>query len=76
VCSTAVVSFCENFLDFGKMILIIVGTVVLGAMIWFLAKNDPEPLLGIYSQPGITDSCACILSYSYSLYIYIAIVYI
>jgi len=49
------------------MFLIIVGTIVMGAVIWFLAKKDPEPLLGIYAQPGIADSYACILNYSYSL---------
>jgi len=36
------------------MFLIIVGSFVLGAVIWFLVKKDPEPLLGIYAQPGIT----------------------
>jgi len=68
ICSIVCVQcFSENFLDFGRMFLVIVGTVVLGAVIWFLAKKDPEPVLGIYSQPGIAGSCACILSYSYSL---------
>jgi len=45
---------CENmFADVGEMFLIIVGSIALGTFIWFLLRKDPEPLLGVYSQPGI-----------------------
>jgi len=35
------------------MLFVIIGTVSLAALIWFLVKKDPDPLLGVYSQPGI-----------------------
>jgi len=54
---------CGTVSDFRKMFLMILGSVVLGALIWFLLKKDPEPVLGIYSQPGIIVVVACILSY-------------
>jgi len=44
------------FVDIGEMFLIISGSVALGALVWFLMKKDPEPVLGVYSQPGIRDS--------------------
>jgi len=48
----------ENvFLDLREMYLIILGSTALATFIWFLLKKDPEPLLGVYSQPGITSSC-------------------
>jgi len=53
VCSVSV----KLLEDFDKMFLIILGTVALVAVIWFLAKKDPEPLLGVYAQPGITHRC-------------------
>jgi len=46
---------CEMFVDFAEMFLIIISSIALGALIWFLVKKDPEPVLGIYSQPGIKD---------------------
>jgi len=47
-------SSCVNmFVDFGEMFFVIFGSIVLGTVIWFLLKEDPEPLLGVYSQPGI-----------------------
>jgi len=46
----------KMFSDFGKMFLIILGSIVLGALIWFLLRSDPEPLLGIYAQPGVLQS--------------------
>ena len=45
-----VVKMC---LDIGEMFLTILGSIALGVLIWFLVKKNPEPLLGIYSQPGI-----------------------
>ena len=35
------------------MFLIVLGSIALGALIWFMLKKDPEPLHGIYSQLGI-----------------------
>lgn len=34
------------------MFLEVLGTTAVALLIWFVAKKDPEPLLGIYSQPG------------------------
>jgi len=45
---------CENlFVDFCEMFFIVLGSVALATFIWFLSKKDPEPVLGVYSQPGI-----------------------
>jgi len=35
------------------MFLIILGSIALAAVTWFLLKKDAEPLLGVYSQPGM-----------------------
>jgi len=58
--------FVKMFLDFGEMFLVILVSIAAATLIWFLVKKDPEPLLGIYAQSGITGSCvilcyACIL---------------
>ena len=50
------------------MFFMIVGSVALGAVIWYLVKKDPEPVLGIYSQPGIRRMMfARILRYGYAM---------
>ena len=47
-------SFYENFfVDFIEMYFIILGSIILGIFVWFLLKKDPEPMLDVYSQPGI-----------------------
>ena len=56
LCCLRAVFFRKFLAHFSAMFLLIVGSVVLGAVIWFLVKKDPEPLLGIYAQPGITYS--------------------
>ena len=57
--------FCENmFADVGEMFLIIAGSIALGTFVWFLLRKDPEPLLGVYSQPGIIYS-GMVLPYHY-----------
>ena len=43
------------FADFGEMFFIILGSIALGMVIWFSVRKDPEPLLGVYSQPGINS---------------------
>jgi len=51
---TCVQSFYENFfVDFIEMYFIILGSIILGIFVWFLLKKDPEPMLDVYSQPGI-----------------------
>jgi len=49
--------FGKMCLDFDEMLPIILGSIALGAIILFLLKKDPEPLVGIYAQPGISSSC-------------------
>jgi len=52
----------DMFAEFAKMFLIILGSIAVVVVIWFVLKKDPEPLLGVYSQPGITSSCViCII---------------
>ena len=51
------------FADFVEMFLIILGSIAVGAVIWFLLKKDPEPLLGVYSHPGVISyRVICIIS--------------
>jgi len=56
------------FLGFGEMFLMIISSVAVGALVWFLLKKDPEPVLGVYSQPGIRDSHVILYCILYVIY--------
>jgi len=62
------------FLDLAAMFLLIPASFAVGALIWFLVKKDPEPLLGVYSQPGrpiigfsVVGITACIFSFIFNM---------
>ena len=49
------------------MIVEAIAGVAAVACLWFLLKKDPEPLIGIYAQPG--ETCRLCQIYSQNLFL-------